>query len=225
MTFPKSSNPTLIFTGRMDRVENVDAVVSFARTVVPRLRQRFADMEFLIVGQSPTSSVHELEKIPGVVVTGAVGDIRPFLARCWIFVAPHRAACGTALNVLEAMASQLPVVCTEPVLGELRELGLRPQRDLILSTDVADLERAICRLIDDAELRSLVGTSARQRIGWRYSWERHERRFENILSSVVRSVAWNADKRGTERIPVVPSEDVRGRVGGSSLGVAGQSAP
>ncbi|HEX2225221.1 MAG TPA: glycosyltransferase, partial [Thermoanaerobaculia bacterium] len=50
---PKAESPTLVFTGQMDYFANVDGMVHFARHVFPRLRQRFAGLELLIVGRSP----------------------------------------------------------------------------------------------------------------------------------------------------------------------------
>src|SRR6185295_6371650 len=115
LDLPKADNPSLIFTGQMDYFANVDGVVFFAREVMPRLRERFPDLELVIVGRSPVPAVRALAELPGVSVTGAVGDVRPFLARAWAFVAPLRIAQGVQNKVLEAMAMDLPVVCSDRV--------------------------------------------------------------------------------------------------------------
>ncbi|HEY9422886.1 MAG TPA: sugar transferase, partial [Thermoanaerobaculia bacterium] len=49
MDLPKSAHPTLVFTGQMDYFANVDGVVHFTKNVFPRLRQRFPNLEFVIV--------------------------------------------------------------------------------------------------------------------------------------------------------------------------------
>ncbi len=94
LKMPRTNPPSLVFTGQMDYLANVDGVVRFAREVFPRLRERFDGLEFVIVGRSPTARVVELEDLPGVVVTGEVADVRPFLARATAFVAPLRIAQG-----------------------------------------------------------------------------------------------------------------------------------
>ena len=112
----------------MDYFANVDGVVHFAREVFPRLRQRFPELE-LAGGRAARRSpaVRALGELPGVHVTGAVGDVRPFLARAWVFVAPLRIAQGVQNKVLEAMASDVPVVASDRVLAGLPE-GRLPQR-------------------------------------------------------------------------------------------------
>src|SRR6185503_18715136 len=108
------------------------------------------DLELLVVGRSPTAAVRDLGELPGVQVTGAVGDVRPFLARAWAFVAPLRIAQGVQNKVLEAMASNLPVVCSERVLAGLSDGGFRSGRDLMAAAADDEMERAVASLVEDA---------------------------------------------------------------------------
>jgi len=185
LDLPKAKHPTLIFTGQMDYFANVDGVVHFAREILPRLRQRFPEIELLIVGRSPVAKVRELSELPGVHVTGAVGDVRPFLARAWVFVAPLRIARGVQNKVLEAMASNLPVVCSERVLSGLSEGGFENGQDLLASGDNAGLELAITALLEDAELRVRMAAAAHGRLAGAYKWSTNLKRFEDLLLEVV----------------------------------------
>ncbi|MGJ3628076.1 hypothetical protein AB5I41_15870 [Sphingomonas sp. MMS24-JH45] len=45
------------FTGQMDYRPNVEAVVRFAREVLPGVRARYPDVRFAIVGRAPTPAV------------------------------------------------------------------------------------------------------------------------------------------------------------------------
>ena len=47
-----------------------------------------------------------------MIVTGTVPDVRPYLARASVAVAPFRVARGVQNKILEAMAMGLPVVGT-----------------------------------------------------------------------------------------------------------------
>ncbi len=151
LDLPKAAKPTLVFTGQMDYFANVDGVVHFARQVFPRLRRRHPEAELLIVGRAPVAAVRDLGELPGVQVTGAVGDVRPFLARAWAFVAPLRIAQGVQNKVLEAIASNLPVACTERVLAGLADGGFRGGRDLLAAASDEEMERAVATLIEDEE--------------------------------------------------------------------------
>jgi glycosyltransferase involved in cell wall biosynthesis len=88
----------------MDYFPNADACCWFAECVFGRLRASHPGLEFLIVGRDPARAVRRLERIPGVVVTGEVPDVRPYLAGARSMVAPLRIARGVQNKVLEALA-------------------------------------------------------------------------------------------------------------------------
>ncbi len=189
MDLPKSPHPTLVFTGQMDYFANVDGVVHFAKNVFPRLRLRFPDLELVIVGRSPTAAVRDLGELPGVQVTGAVGDVRPFLARAWAMVAPLRIAQGVQNKALEAIASNLPLVCTEKVLAGLSEGGFRSGRDLLAADTDEGLERAVAAVIEDAALRERLAENARQRLVAHYRWTPILEKFEELVGAAARPPA------------------------------------
>jgi sugar transferase (PEP-CTERM/EpsH1 system associated) len=205
---PKTPHPTLVFTGQMDYFANVDGMVHFSRKVLPRLRQRFPELELLIVGRSPAKAVRALGELPGVHVTGAVGDVRPFLDRAWAFVAPLRIAQGVQNKVLEAMAMNLPVVCTDKVLAGLSEGGFRHGRDLLAAADDAGLEEHLTALLADGEVRLRLAEHARQRLAVSYRWTTNLDRFEEILrGAVTAGGAGSADRKIAVALPRVTAEE------------------
>ena len=108
----RAGEKALVFTGAMDYWANIDAVAWFAREVFPYVYQRDPHARFYIVGGRPTSAVRQLESIPGVYVTGAVPDVRPYVAQAAAAVAPLRIARGVQNKVLEAMSMAKPVLAT-----------------------------------------------------------------------------------------------------------------
>jgi hypothetical protein len=115
-------------------------------------------------------------------VTGAVGDVRPFLARAWAFVAPLRIAQGVQNKVLEAMAMNLPVVCSERVLAGLAEGGFRHGHDLLAAGDPVSLESCLGDLLADSTARERLAAGARQRLAAAYRWATNLERFEKLLT-------------------------------------------
>jgi len=186
---PKSPHPTLVFTGQMDYFANVDGVSHFAREVFPRLRAQFPDLELLIVGRSPVAAVRDLGELPGVQVTGAVGDVRPFLARAWVFVAPLRIAQGVQNKVLEAMASNVPVVASERVLAGIADGGFRSGRDLLAASSDEGYARAVATLLADEGERERLAGSARQRLLATYRWTPNLDLFEDLVGAAARPPA------------------------------------
>jgi sugar transferase (PEP-CTERM/EpsH1 system associated) len=109
--------PNVVFTGIMDYAPNVEAATWFSNEVWPLVRKRAPGAEFLIVGARPTAAVRRLSEHAGITVTGSVDDVRPYLWRSTVAVAPLFAARGQQNKVLEAVAAGLPIVTT-PVVAE-----------------------------------------------------------------------------------------------------------
>lgn len=111
----------LVFAGSMDYWPNQQAVTDFARRVLPVLRGREPELEFLIVGRKPSPSVLGLAREPGVEVCGTVPDMRPYYFHARAVVAPLTLARGIQNKVLEALAMDKPVLASEAVCATFGE--------------------------------------------------------------------------------------------------------
>jgi sugar transferase (PEP-CTERM/EpsH1 system associated) len=158
----------LVFTGAMDYWPNVDAVEWFAKDVFPQLRARFADLRFYIVGARPSPAVQALAQQAGVVVTGTVPDVRPYIAHAAVAVAPLRIARGIQNKVLEAMAMARAVVVSPQAL---EGIDAEPGSELVLADDAAAFVDAVATLLagQDSALDA-IGKAARAKVQRRYSW-------------------------------------------------------
>jgi sugar transferase (PEP-CTERM/EpsH1 system associated) len=168
----------LVFTGAMDYWPNVDAVVAFAQETFPNILSRDANARFYIVGARPTPDVQRLAALPGVKVTGAVPDIRPYIAYAKLAVAPLRLARGIQNKVLEAMAMAKPVVAS-PQAAE----GIEAQigQELIVAVDGAAFVQQTVHLLQH-DGAAEIGLAGRARVLASYSWESSLSRFEQMLT-------------------------------------------
>ncbi len=110
-----ASRRFVTFVGTMDYAPNIDAAGWFAAHVFPSLRNSCPDLEFFVVGRNPAKEVLRLKRLPGVVVTGAVADVRPYIRHARAVVAPLRLARGVQNKVLEALAMGREVYASEAV--------------------------------------------------------------------------------------------------------------
>lgn len=168
--------PTFVFTGHMGYWPNVDAVRWFAEAVLPGIRRDLPEARFAIVGADPAPAVRDLASLPGVVVTGRVPDVRPYMAHATAAVAPLRIARGVQNKVLEAMSMALPVVATPQAWTGI---DAEPGRDLLLAEDAEGFAAAALALArgDHAE----TGVAARRRVLERYSWPARLAGFDRLL--------------------------------------------
>ncbi len=164
----RPAGPMTVFTGQMDYRPNVEAVMRFARDILPLLRLRIADACFAIVGRAPTKEVFALAVIPGVIVTGEVPDTRPWLAAADAVVAPLAVARGVQNKLLEAMAMARPVVASSFAAEGI---------DAVVGSDllVADGPQAtadmLAELFANHERGDAIGAAARRRMTARYGWD------------------------------------------------------
>jgi polysaccharide biosynthesis protein PslH len=179
---PKDKDIDLVFTGNMNYFPNVDAVIYFFKNIFPGLLKERQDIKFYIVGTNPVYKIRELSNNINVFVTGFVPDVREYLNRSKIFVAPLRSGSGIQNKILEAMACELPVVSTS--LGNAGIKAENNKQILIADTDVDFIEAAL-KLMTNAEDRARLGKSGRSFVEKEFSWEKASEKLEQVYSEIT----------------------------------------
>lgn len=119
---PPASGDRVIFTAVFNYAPNVEGAVWFARHVWPLVRAARPGAHLTLAGLSPVRAVLRLaDADPTIDVTGGVPDMRPYLWRSAVAVAPLLQARGIQNKVLEAVSAGLPSVVTPAVWDGLPE--------------------------------------------------------------------------------------------------------
>jgi sugar transferase (PEP-CTERM/EpsH1 system associated) len=167
-----------VFTGSMDYQPNIDAVLWFADAVLPAVRAVHRRVQFAIVGSNPTPAVKALTNRPGVLVTGRVPEIQPYLMHAAAAVAPLRIARGIQNKVLEALAMGRPTIVSTPALTGIG----RPDVTPVIVADSADAWVAAClRLLDDPASAAVLAARARHFVIDHFSWAARLRTLDALL--------------------------------------------
>jgi sugar transferase (PEP-CTERM/EpsH1 system associated) len=172
----------VIFTGDMSYFPNEEAVVFFARKVLPLIRREIAGVRFLIVGRNPGRKVKELQKIEGVEVTGFVPDVRTWLAQAQVAVAPFTIAAGIQNKILEAMSYGLPVVATPRAA---QGLSSRVADKVHTGNTPEELASKVIVLVRDSQLAQRIGLDGRHAVMQDYSWDSALDRLLELLEGPV----------------------------------------
>jgi sugar transferase (PEP-CTERM/EpsH1 system associated) len=159
----RGQGPLLLFTGQMDYRPNIDAVVWFAREVLPRV----PGARFVIAGRNPSAEVLALAG-PKVTITGSVADMRSWLAAADVVVAPLRIGRGVQNKVLEAMAMARPVVASA---AAFEGIEAEPDRHLLVADDAIAFAETIGALLNDGPRAAKLGREARAHVAASYRWE------------------------------------------------------
>jgi sugar transferase (PEP-CTERM/EpsH1 system associated) len=182
----REEGPLLVFTGQMDYRPNIEAVCDFADRVLPLVVKTRPEVKFAIVGRKPGSAVRKLADRPNVIVTGAVPDVRSWLAAADVAVAPLGIARGIQNKVLEAMAMGRPVVASAAAYQGINAV---PGRDLIVTDRPENQAWHILDLLAHPAEAAEIGAAARRRMESRYRWEAQLAPLAGLLGRAPRLAA------------------------------------
>jgi glycosyltransferase involved in cell wall biosynthesis len=128
--------------------------------------------------------VKKLGEVPGVMVTGSVPDVRPYLQRSALMVAPLNIARGTQNKILEAMASGVPVVVSRIAAGGVDAVA---GEHFAVAAAPEEHAQAVLRILDDPRERQRLAVAGRERMLSHHAWDRSMQRLDRIIERCLDS--------------------------------------
>ena len=156
----------LVFLGDMGTPPNVDAILYFYNEIYPLILKKEL-IELVVVGRNPVDAVRRLGNCEYITVTGEVDDVRKYLCKDSIFIAPMISGIGIKNKILEAMAMELPVITTSKGVNGIDAVS---GEHLFIVDDCEDFAECIISLYSDSVLCDTVGLNARLFVEELYSW-------------------------------------------------------
>ncbi len=182
--FPKDV-PTILFLGRFDPRNGLSTLIEAFRRV--KSQQRKAKL--VIVGDGPLRE-HYYKQAAGdrdILFVGAVLEGRPsYYAHSSVYACPTTKA-SFGITLLESMACQTPVVCSD-ILG-FRDVVENGREALMVPCgDRGALADALVRILDDEGLAIELGMSGREQ-ALAYSWPQVTAQVLDVYHHVMGRVA------------------------------------
>jgi sugar transferase (PEP-CTERM/EpsH1 system associated) len=174
----------LIFTGNMGYFPNVEAALYLTQEILPHLRKKCPDIKVFIVGANPSRKIKALSGNNNVTVTGFVDDMRDYLNRAKVFVAPLRSGSGIQNKILEAMSCGLPVVTTSYGNAAIKAIA---ERHLVVADDPDRFAEKVIGLLKNEPSRKILGSYARAYMEQEFSWSSKAQKLESIYNSILNS--------------------------------------
>ena len=195
------NNPCIVFTGVMDYAPNADSAMYLIEQILPRVRASLPDLKVLIVGRDPLPELVEASRrYSDITVTGTVNDIRPYLERASVFVAPLRIASGTQNKVLEAMAMGVPVLTTPVVAAGLRTGGSHEPPVRVAKGKKA-LAEGLISLFHNPPERTCLADKGRRFVQEHFDWKRSSESLEEMcLEAVLESRSMHSKSSQIARV-------------------------
>lgn len=176
---PRSDN-SLIFTGVLNYAPNHDAAMFLLAEIWPRLQSEMPQLELVLAGRDPLPALRAAaQRSRNVTVTGFVEDLRPYLSRAALYVAPIRFASGVQNKILEALAMELPVVTT-PVVAEGLHLGEGVAAPLRVAQEASQFVAAIVDLLHNPGECRRLAQAGRQFVEQHFVWARNVAKLEAL---------------------------------------------
>ncbi|MEK7829624.1 MAG: glycosyltransferase [Acidobacteriota bacterium] len=169
---------SLVFTGSMDWIPNVDAINWFCLEILPLVRAKVPNVKLTVVGRKPGRELMELgRRDSSVIVTGRVDDVRPFMENASAYIVPIRIGGGTRLKIYEAMAMQVPMVST--TVGA-EGLPVTDGEELLIADTPEDFAASVVRVLTDQKFALDLGLRAANTVRERFGWAGVAARFAEI---------------------------------------------
>jgi glycosyltransferase involved in cell wall biosynthesis len=159
---------SVIFVGGLGSLFNQDAVHFFYSDILPLIRQKVPAVKFYIVGQYPPASILKMAQADKVIVTGAVEEVRPYIQKACVCVAPIRAGTGFKTKIVEALSLGKSIVSTSMGVSGLWELN-RPAISVVDQPE--SFANEVIRLLKDPVARKDMEKNAFELFQKAYSFD------------------------------------------------------
>ena len=174
--------PSVVFVSDMSGKPTIDNILYFYKNIYPFIIQEIPNIKLYLVGRNPAKEIRDLESDSTVIVTGTVEDVRPYIAKSSVFIAPMIVGTGIKNKVLEAMAMGKAVVTTSIGADGINGVD---GTDFMITDSPNDFAKITLKLLNDVEIRNVLGNNARNVIEKDYSWEKNAEALNILFNNLV----------------------------------------
>jgi polysaccharide biosynthesis protein PslH len=167
----------LVFFGNMGYQPNVQSVRYLMDEVLPALNSLGIHPKICIAGARPAPAVQAYAS-PDVVVTGMVPDLRSYIWRSRLSIAPVISGQGLQNKLLESMAMGMPTLTTPLSHAAVPAIA---GEEIIVCADPMAFAKEIARLLADPEAAARIGQRGQAFVAQHYRWKEMNSRLERAL--------------------------------------------
>lgn len=177
-------NPTILFVGTFNWLPNVEAVKFLVNDVWPKVKKNIDNAQLWIVGNAPTPEIMNFtQKDTSITVTGGIPDIRDAFNGAHVLLAPVFSGKGTRYKILEAMASETPIVATPTAV---EGLGVKNGDEVLVGKDANDMAKLTIELLKNKKLQNSLAKNGKKFVTSRYDWKSISQKLDGIYQQLGR---------------------------------------
>ena len=160
---------TLVFVGNYKHYPNADAMLFFFDKVWEDIRSEIPDAHIYVVGTTPPGDILQIADGKNIFVTDAVPDVRPYIQKASVCIAPLISGAGLRGKVIEYAALKRTFVATSIATTDL---SFKDGVDYFCADQPAEFSQRIIQLLKDPELARQMADRAYHTARENYGTER-----------------------------------------------------
>ena len=151
---------TLLFIGNYLHYPNEDAMRFFFGEIYDRVFEAIPDLKTYLVGANPTKLIKIYGKKRGVIVTGKVDEIQPYIQKASVCMAPLVSGAGLRTKVIQFAALNRTSVVTSIAANDM---VFENEKDLFIVDDPNLFAEKLIYLLQNPMLAQEMGKSAKEK--------------------------------------------------------------
>ena len=172
---------TMVFVGGMQAFFNRDAVLYFCRDIFPLILKKNPEARLIIVGSTQGTEIEQLDSSPNITVTGAVKDVKPYIEKSALYVAPLRIGTGIKTKILEAMALGKAIITTS--VG-VQGLNIENNVHICVEDDPVKFAGKALEMLNNPELCRITGQRAKDYFDKNHNFESASKKILEVYKSI-----------------------------------------
>lgn len=174
--------PTLLSVGTFKWLPNIEAVTFLVEKVWPLIKKKIPNCKLWIVGASPTDQILTFSRTDSsITVTGNIPDIRDAFTQSHLLAAPVFSGKGTRYKILEALATETPVVATQTAV---EGLGVENNKHVSISNTAEKMAAAIVELLKSKEQRKSLAQNGKKYVTEHFDWKMISQKLDIIYQRI-----------------------------------------
>jgi glycosyltransferase involved in cell wall biosynthesis len=156
---------TLVFVGHFQHYPNEDAARFFFDEIFDLIVTACPSVKIYIVGANPSWQVLRYHDGKHVIVTNTVDDIRPYIQRATVCVAPLVTGAGLRSKVIQYAALKRPCVATTVAATDLT---FEDGKEIFIADQPSEFAKRVISLLEDPMLARNMGERAFKKASFDY---------------------------------------------------------